>query len=146
MCVGSPLRTCDFMCCRLIKESRICQWRSQSAWPPPTQTMPLETCLMPLPMATAHPGPSTSRSWPLNRRRNSSSTPSILPRYLLSCKCRRHLEVIYWSDYESLKTAHKFLSLTRKSFIMFCSYVGVTLMAWSFPVGFYKYCLLGLVP
>lgn len=71
------------MSCRLIRESRICRWRRRSAWPPPTRTTPLETCSMPLPMATTHPGPSTSRSWPLNRLRNSSSTHLILPRYLL---------------------------------------------------------------
>lgn len=34
-------------------------------------------------MATTHPGPSIFRSWPLNRLRGSSSTPLILPRYLL---------------------------------------------------------------
>lgn len=76
-CVDSLLKTRVCVSYRLIKESRTCPWRRQSAWPPPTRTMPLETSLMPLPMTTTHPGPSTSRSWLLNRRRNSTSTPLI---------------------------------------------------------------------
>ena len=66
---------------RLIKELRICWWRRQTAWQPPTQIMLLETCLIPSPMATSHPGPSTSRLWPLRRLRSSSSIPSISLRY-----------------------------------------------------------------
>lgn len=93
-CVDPLLRTRVCVSYRRIRESRICLWRRQSVWPPLTQTMPLETSLMPLPMVTTRPGPSTSRSWLLNRRRNSTSTPLILPRYLLPGECSHHLELI----------------------------------------------------
>lgn len=51
--------------------------------------------------------------------------------------CRKNL-VRKWMWPKILASAHNFLSLTHKSFSIFCSYLSVTLLAGIFPAGSYS--------